>query len=382
MKTFLSFSMLCLFVYTSFSQNVGIGTTTPTRGKLEVYGAVGTTSAIFGGESTGISLQRNWPGIGFNQYNDGTSKFMSNGYASIQYINPGTGEMAIDMLGNGTANTSTTVSFRAITIGSNGNIGIRTSPANASLYVVKAGNFDGTAVFSGTDYSSYFNYSNLQDTYIRGGFSGSKVVINDNPGKVIFGSGTSFVSINNGVPSYPLEVRQAFGKGILLVEPANNFNNWEMRAEVYNGGGGSDLNLIYNGQYKGYFGYQTGDYFTYSDRRLKTNIKILPSLLDKIMQLRPVEYEMKYNNPGHERTIGFIAQNVRKFFPELVTVVTDTARGYPGIPDLHTINYNGFGILAIKALQEQQEQIEEMKVLNEELKRRIEAAERIVNNKK
>ena len=100
------------------------------------------------------------------------------------------------------------------------------------------------------------------------------------------------------------------------------------------------------------------------------------------MQLRPVEYEMKYNNPGHERTIGFIAQDVRKFFPELVTVVTDTARGYPGIPDLHTINYNGFGILAIKALQEQQEQIEEMKVLNEELKRRIEAAERIVNNKK
>ena len=51
-----------------FSQNIGIGITNPTRAKLEVSGVSGSgaTSAIFGTDGTGISLQRNWPTIGFN----------------------------------------------------------------------------------------------------------------------------------------------------------------------------------------------------------------------------------------------------------------------------------------------------------------------------
>ena len=55
-----------------FSQNVGIGISTPTKGRFEVQGVAGTgaTVAAFGTESTGLSLQRNWPTIGFNQYRD------------------------------------------------------------------------------------------------------------------------------------------------------------------------------------------------------------------------------------------------------------------------------------------------------------------------
>ena len=49
-------------IYNNNSGNVGIGTTTPTRAKLEVNGVGfgGATSAIFGGDGTGISIQRNW----------------------------------------------------------------------------------------------------------------------------------------------------------------------------------------------------------------------------------------------------------------------------------------------------------------------------------
>jgi hypothetical protein len=60
MKNVLLF-ISCINVLSTVSQNVGIGTSTPTRAKLEVNGAVDATSAIFG-ESSGISLQRNWPG--------------------------------------------------------------------------------------------------------------------------------------------------------------------------------------------------------------------------------------------------------------------------------------------------------------------------------
>ena len=60
-----------------------------------------------------------------------------------------------------------------------------------------------------------------------------------------------------------------------------------------------------------------GDYSAISDSRLKTKIHPLPSLLSKIMQLHPVNYEMIHNNPTHQQSIGFLAQDVKKFFPEL-----------------------------------------------------------------
>ena len=92
------FSIQCLF-----AQNIGIGITSPTRAKLEVHGAVDATTAIFGAETTGISVQRNWPGIGFNSYFNNGHKYISNGYAALQYLDPNTGYLALDMYGPGNA---------------------------------------------------------------------------------------------------------------------------------------------------------------------------------------------------------------------------------------------------------------------------------------
>ena len=68
-----------------FAQNTGIGTSTPTKGKLEVVGVAGAgaTSAAFGTDGTGISFQRDWPTIGFNQYRNSIlpgseGKYMNN----------------------------------------------------------------------------------------------------------------------------------------------------------------------------------------------------------------------------------------------------------------------------------------------------------------
>jgi hypothetical protein len=167
------------------TSNVGIGTSTPARAKLEVFGVAGTgghTSGLFGGDGAGISLQRNRPTIGFNQYNDGISKFMTTGYGAIQYFDPATGTLSIDMLGTGTANTPATALTPALAIANTGNIGIKTIPAsNASLFVTRGSNFGGTAIFGGTAYGSYFNYSFNEDTYIRGGKPGGSVILNDIP---------------------------------------------------------------------------------------------------------------------------------------------------------------------------------------------------------
>ncbi|CAN5792737.1 hypothetical protein BH10BAC3_BH10BAC3_23670 [soil metagenome] len=362
----------------SFSQNIGIGITNPTRAKLEVNGAVGYTSAIFGGESTGISFQRNYPGIGFNQYHSSIgSSFMSNGYAAVQFLDPNTGYMGLDMLGNGTANANTTALIRAFTIANNGNMGIGTVPINATLYVRKGTNFDGAAIFGGTQNGSYFGYSNSEDTYIRPGKNGSNVYINDIPnGKTIIGSGIRYVGINSPNPVYPLEIRQTGATGLILVEPLESYNNWEQVVGLYDGGPQSSLKMIYNGQLSSFVRPTDGELISSSDRRLKSNIQPLPAILGKVMQLRPVEYEMKYNNTSHTKTMGFIAQEVKGVFPEMVTVSSNLVAKDITIADFHALNYQPFKILAVKAVQEEQKLIEDLQRQQNEILRRLEAVEK------
>ena len=62
------------------------------------------------------------------------------------------------------------------------------------------------------------------------------------------------------------------------------------------------------------------------------------------MQLKPSRYHYSSNISGIPESIGFIAQEVEKIFPELVT----TSGKYKAL------SYDGFAVLAIKALQEQQ----------------------------
>jgi hypothetical protein len=89
---------------------------------------------------------------------------------------------------------------------------------------------------------------------------------------------------------------------------------------------------------------------TWSDVRLKENITNLPSQLSNIMALRPVEFDYK-NGSGHQ--IGFIAQEVQEIYPD---IVGENAEGYLTISGLSKMESR-----LIKAIQEQQAQINELK---------------------
>jgi Chaperone of endosialidase len=108
----------------------------------------------------------------------------------------------------------------------------------------------------------------------------------------------------------------------------------------------------------------TGDYITVSDKRLKNDIRQLSPVLNEVMQLQPVQYKMKHNNSSGRISIGFIAQDVRELFPGLVHSIMDSASGKDD-NNLYAVNYTGFSVLAIKAVQE-------LKVENEELKKQVE----------
>jgi len=193
-----------------FAQNVGIGTTTPTLGKLEIKGAAGagTTVAAFGSDGAGLSIQKDalGPIIGFNHYRDITiansqGKYFANGFAGIVAQEVANGKIKFDMYDLGVKDGFTSIGRRAFTIFNNGNVGILGEALpTASLYVPKRTNSNGSAYFDGTTYPSVFHFGINEDTYIRGGKNNSKVFINDIPnGDVEIGQvgiGTSKIGIN------------------------------------------------------------------------------------------------------------------------------------------------------------------------------------------
>ncbi len=143
--------------------------------------------------------------------------------------------------------------------------------------------------------------------------------------------------------------------GIRFEEPGNS-NFWTL----WNGG--PFLSFAYNGTRVGYINNSTGAYVTTSDFRLKENIEPIDAVLPGVMQLRPVSYHYKHN-PAGERATGFIAQEVAKVFPELV--VEDPTDGLLGL------SYAEFAVISVKAIQEQQAQLDAQQAEIEALKQKV-----------
>lgn len=348
------------------AQNVGIGIANPALAKLQVHGAVDATTAIFGGESSGVSIQRNWPGIGYNSYYNGGHKSMAGGYGAVQFLDPGNGYMAFDMFGPGNAGENFLESRRAMVISKEGRVSIGSGDyPTASLFVARGSAAEGTAVFQGTTHRSHFNYGNPEDTYIRAGKNNGTVFINDIPGSKVFLGGK--VGINSLDPAAALEVRQNIdGATTMELIEGTHFNRWGFLVASNTG----NMWLSHNGHGRGIFNAGSGQYSSISDKRLKTNIRDLTPVLSRLMQLQPVEYDMIHRQPGEQKNIGFLAQDVRTVFPELVQV-DDSAIGYKDLRNLHTLNYSGFGVIAIKAIQEQQHIIQSLQKELIEVKKAI-----------
>ena len=386
-KKIITIAVAFLLTANLFSQNMGIGTTNPTRAKLEVVGVSGSgnTSAIFGSDGAGISLQTNWPTIGFNQYRDAPTlygKYMASGYAVIQYFDPTTGTMAIDNQNTGAINTNTVQGNRLITISNTGNVGIRITNPSASLTVARGEGAEGTVVLAGPQHWSHFNYSTGEDTYIRcgagTGVTSGRVFLNYEVlnGNVLIGNGSTKIGIGNPGQTLTATIQQALvsasGNQFSLTDDYNN--NWSQRFN------GSFLDFRYAGVAKGYFNSTNGVYALYSDRRLKKDIQPLQSVLSKIKLLNAVSYEMINHNPDHKRSIGFIAQDVKPLFPSLVHVLDDHARSGQRHKDLHTMNYTGLNVVIIKGIQEQYQQLKELEMQQQELLIRLNELYKKISN--
>ncbi|MBW6478512.1 MAG: tail fiber domain-containing protein, partial [Bacteroidales bacterium] len=157
----------------------------------------------------------------------------------------------------------------------------------------------------------------------------------------------------------------ANGEGIGIVNiGTGTFWNIHMSA--------SWLRFSYNGKLAGSRINDLGEYVQNSDQRFKTNIAMYSNVLGRIKDLRVMEYNY-LNQSSSKKSIGLMAQDVLPLFPELVA--SDDNEDYLGI------NYAGFGVIAIKAIQEQQVIIENQEIEIRELKNRLDTLEELIKSK-
>ncbi len=139
----------------------------------------------------------------------------------------------------------------------------------------------------------------------------------------------------------------------------------------------NSLGLYFNGSQVGSFNPTTGAYTALSDRRFKTNIEPMGSALDKIKALQPVQYRF-IDQPDDLTHIGFIAQDVEPVFPSLVNHIKPNPEANEN-EDLYTLDYAGFSVVAIKAIQEQQEIIEELNGKITKLQQQVDELQSMLN---
>jgi hypothetical protein len=137
---------------------------------------------------------------------------------------------------------------------------------------------------------------------------------------------------NGGTIYGRLMIQERLGSWISLNSGSSNFGKIYLNGSV----------IVYGGQ---------------SDYRLKENIQPLSSGLDRVMNLKPVTFNWKRDNSYGE---GFIAHELQEVVPLAVSGIKD-GLNEAGDPDWQNVDKAHITPILVKAIQEQQAQIELLK---------------------
>jgi len=133
-------------------------------------------------------------------------------------------------------------------------------------------------------------------------------------------------------------------------------------------GGATDYGVYCSGD-----GAYTGTWTDVSDRKFKKNITPMTGILDKVLELNPVTYEMRadeYDFMGFSEgtEYGLIAQDLKEVFPELVKHGV-----HPGPEGGEAVEYDGIDYISLTSILVSA--VQELKAENNELRARIETLE-------
>jgi len=239
-------------------------------------------------------------------------------------------------------------------ITSSGNVGIGVTPS--TRLDISGGTGGARVQFSlSTASADYFVVTPANDAYLPATWRASthQWFTSATERMRLFASGG--VSIGNTTDPGAGNLALAASKFIRLPSASTNFDL------VGNAGGNDYLSINANGTQRHQFNdagaayNTTGTWGTISDARLKENINDATAKLDDVLKLRVVNYNLKTD--PEIKQIGFIAQDIEQVFPGLVEQGEPTEDGdfYKSVKTSVLIP------ILVKAMQEQQTQIDELK---------------------
>ena len=240
------------------------------------------------------------------------------------------------------------------------NNSIKFSNANNRLYFGEKraleGSLDGSLLQVGEYYSNTMLYGKvgignsnpIETLYVDAGSKGDGI---------LWGLGVKNIHNEDTDTEYGVGIKLRGGSDS---RDGNEDNKWSGIAAVNSGGWANSQDLVFyvdenervrisNNGHLTASGNITASGFLYSsDKTLKKNIKSITNPLERIIQLEGVSFNWKKDN---QESIGLIAQDVEKVFPELVSTNKE---------GLKTVAYGNLIAPLIEALKIQDNKIEQL----------------------
>jgi hypothetical protein len=345
------------------SQNVGV--------KITVQDA--TSAALYTEERTVMTTPQGLLNV---QVGDGTATTTTGNLSSIDWgksaasmkveIDPAGGTSYTDMGTSPFASVPYARFSNGLQATSNGGLGVRGS-ATSSLWL----GFYEADVYRGY-IGSYAGKNEDMDFGTGGGNTLGSVHLTVAAVPKVTIDSIGNVGVGTRFPKYRFQVdgvTGTFNDNGIRINNTTASSGWSLYSSA------SGALIIGRSGNLGQFDGVSGVYTSLSDRRAKTNIQDVTPVLSKVMTLAPKTYQYKVQgNQESKQYIGFIAQDVYDVFPQFVSVNT-TNDGNAMFENQMGVDYASMSTIAIKAIQEQQ-------AIIEQLKARITALEQQVTNQK
>lgn len=357
--------------------NIGIGTSTP-QSKLEVAGTIVGSNANADGVR-GIATGSGGSGVygrsegGFAIWSDGNTNVTggilvgNNVFLDVQNANNGGLDNSLRFggaSGEGIASKRTaggnqggldfyTAYTNRMVITNGGRVGIGTTTPEGTLDVNGDVAFRGGFELFGNTPFLDFHPGNSAADYVVRVICGTDGVLYTVGNTYIQGTArANYVSVapqDSGVEGGEIRLEGSPGKPTFYIDAHDN----RLRVFV---GGSTRMAVFDNGDLRA-----TGDVYANgvkltSDVRYKRNIRTLPNALEAILGLRGVSYDWDREKWADKsfadsQQIGFIAQEIEKIFPHLVSTDAD---GYK------SVNYVGVIPVLVEAVKAQNVKIERL----------------------